>query len=76
MKDENLQRHLVAATTPHMQSDLVTPGLLTAHARIFRGDNGSEITLSELAAAGERPAVWILNETWTVGRESYGCCVA
>jgi hypothetical protein len=37
-------------------------GILNAGARILRADNGSEVTVSDLARTGERPLVWPLDE--------------
>jgi hypothetical protein len=43
-------------------SDLSESGVLHMSARILRTDNGSEVALSDLARAGERPLVWSLDE--------------
>jgi replicative DNA helicase len=43
-------------------SDLYESGILTAGARILRADNGSEVTLRDLAGTGERLLVWSLDE--------------
>jgi replicative DNA helicase len=45
-----------------MLSDLRESGCLTASTRILRADNGTEVTLGELLASGERPLVWSLDE--------------
>jgi hypothetical protein len=37
-------------------------GVLNAGARILRADNGSEVTVSDLARTDERPLVWSLDE--------------
>src|SRR5205823_12422298 len=43
-------------------SDLRESGCLTADTRVLRADNGTEVTLGELLASGERPLVWSLDE--------------
>lgn len=44
-----------------MLADLRESGCLTASTRILRADNGTEVTLGELLATGERPLVWSLD---------------
>ncbi len=41
-----------------MLSDLRESGCLTAGTRVLRADDGTEVTLGELLASGERPLVW------------------
>ncbi|WP_433577333.1 replicative DNA helicase [Nocardia brasiliensis] len=45
-----------------MVSDLRESGCLPASTRILRADNGTESTLGELLASGEKPLVWSLDE--------------